>query len=198
MQFIKLILSVFLLLTFWACTPAEDEQADHADHMEHADHTDGDGHLDHADDMSMSEGEAMMQDEVIDLPTEQQQQIIEQYLALKDALVQSDAEMAAKNAGELAKSTGGQQADVLENLREAAVLLADTDDLEVQREYFERISGKVYILAKANPDHPPLYRQYCPMAFDNTGAYWLAAEEEINNPYFGDKMLRCGEVEEEI
>ena len=38
-----------------------------------------------------------------------------------------------------------------------------------------------------------IYYQYCPMARDNKGAYWLSAVEEIKNPYFGDAMLTCGE-----
>jgi len=43
-----------------------------------------------------------------------------------------------------------------------------------------------------------LYLEYCPMANNNTGAYWLSNEKEIKNPYFGDKMLKCGSVKEMI
>jgi hypothetical protein len=32
------------------------------------------------------------------------------------------------------------------------------------------------------------------MAFDNKGAHWLSNNPEIKNPYFGKKMLECGEV----
>jgi Cu(I)/Ag(I) efflux system membrane fusion protein len=39
-----------------------------------------------------------------------------------------------------------------------------------------------------------VYKEYCPMAFDNKGAYWLSESEEIRNPYFGKSMLTCGEV----
>ncbi len=44
----------------------------------------------------------------------------------------------------------------------------------------------------------PLYLQFCPMAFGNKGATWLASSEEINNPYFGTMMLNCGEVRRQI
>ena len=57
---------------------------------------------------------------------------------------------------------------------------------------------EMYEVVKANNNETPLYKQYCPMAFNNQGAYWLAAEEEVNNPYFGDLMLHCGSVEEVI
>jgi len=40
----------------------------------------------------------------------------------------------------------------------------------------------------------PLYVEYCPMAFENEGATWLSRESNIANPYFGDKMLRCGSI----
>lgn len=136
--------------------------------------------------------------EVVDLPPEQMEQLVEKYLDLKNALVQSDPALSSTAAEELVKATGGRQDAVLDNLRETTSMISNTEDLAKQREYFERISGRMYILVKADSDHPTLYRQYCPMAFDNQGAYWLAAEQEINNPYFGDKMLRCGSVEEEL
>ena len=39
---------------------------------------------------------------------------------------------------------------------------------------------------------------FCPMAFDFAGAHWLQDHEQIDNPYFGAKMLRCGEVREDF
>ena len=43
-----------------------------------------------------------------------------------------------------------------------------------------------------------IYKQYCPMAFNNEGAYWLSESKDIMNPYFGDRMLKCGRVDAEI
>jgi membrane fusion protein, copper/silver efflux system len=39
-----------------------------------------------------------------------------------------------------------------------------------------------------------LYRAHCPMAFGNQGADWLQADRAIANPYFGARMLTCGEI----
>ena len=39
-----------------------------------------------------------------------------------------------------------------------------------------------------------VYKDYCPMAFGDEGAYWLSEKKEILNPYFGASMLTCGEV----
>ncbi|HSC55211.1 MAG TPA: DUF3347 domain-containing protein [Phnomibacter sp.] len=43
-----------------------------------------------------------------------------------------------------------------------------------------------------------VYQQFCPMAFDNSGANWLSTTAEIRNPYFGDKMLECGELKDSL
>jgi Cu(I)/Ag(I) efflux system membrane fusion protein len=36
------------------------------------------------------------------------------------------------------------------------------------------------------------------MAKGNQGADWLSTEEQIRNPYFGDKMMKCGTVKLEL
>ncbi len=41
-----------------------------------------------------------------------------------------------------------------------------------------------------------MYAAYCPMAFDFEGAKWIQRGTEINNPYFGSEMLRCGDIQE--
>jgi membrane fusion protein, copper/silver efflux system len=42
--------------------------------------------------------------------------------------------------------------------------------------------------------HHKATHQHCPMADNDKGADWLSSEKEIMNPYFGESMLRCGEV----
>ena len=44
----------------------------------------------------------------------------------------------------------------------------------------------------------PVYRLRCPMAFDGRGAWWLQADRETRNPYFGAAMPECGDVVETI
>jgi Cu(I)/Ag(I) efflux system membrane fusion protein len=45
---------------------------------------------------------------------------------------------------------------------------------------------------------PTLYVQKCPMANNNKGAVWLSREKDIRNPYYGEQMMTCGSVIEEI
>ncbi|MCB0270443.1 MAG: DUF3347 domain-containing protein, partial [Calditrichaeota bacterium] len=42
----------------------------------------------------------------------------------------------------------------------------------------------------------PVIRFFCPMAFDDKGAFWLQNREGVENPYFGSGMYRCGEQTE--
>ena len=43
-----------------------------------------------------------------------------------------------------------------------------------------------------------VYNQFCPMANDNQGAYWLSNDKNVLNPYFGSAMLACGSVKQVI
>ena len=37
-----------------------------------------------------------------------------------------------------------------------------------------------------------LIKFYCPMAFDNKGAFWVQDDEEIGNHTLAQKMINCG------
>lgn len=125
-------------------------------------------------------------------------QIITGYLKIKDALVNTDAKKAAYAAEEILFNLEQNDSKVVNQLLEEVQLIAKTKDVQEQRIYFEGLSSNIYTLAKNTQTEIDLYQQYCPMAFDNTGAYWVSDNEKVFNPYFGDKMLRCGKVTEVI
>ena len=88
---------------------------------------------------------------------------------------------------------------LIQKLKEDSKLITAATESEVQRTHFSTLSDNLYeLVSKSSSNKTVLYRQHCPMAFDNKGANWLSAEEEIKNPYFGDKMLSCGKVTETI
>jgi Cu(I)/Ag(I) efflux system membrane fusion protein len=73
------------------------------------------------------------------------------------------------------------------------------EDLVHQRKQFQIISDKIIeMVRKFNKVNGRLFVQFCPMADNNKGAYWLSKEEKVINPYFGDAMLTCGEVKQII
>lgn len=125
-------------------------------------------------------------------------EVVGLYLKLKDALVASDASEARQAAKNLADQLEKSRRELSDMLLEDTRALVNTDDLKAQREHFRAISQNLYQMLKVNDTEQDLYRQYCPMAFDGEGAYWISSSEEIRNPYFGDKMLKCGRVEEEL
>ena len=135
--------------------------------------------------------------------------LIEGYLGVHAALAKDDAAAAAKSATKaftaLAKVdmglvTGKDHVDwmkhegVLKSLLEA---IAGANKIEPSRVTFALLSEQVAaLLTRFGVPEGKLYKAWCPMAFDNRGASWIQNKEEINNPYFGETMLHCGEVKE--
>jgi Cu(I)/Ag(I) efflux system membrane fusion protein len=141
------------------------------------------------------------------LPQEPAQTTINSYLQLKGALVASNPEQAQKFAGQqlqLLQGIGLELSDpngqrLLSEMAELLEFIVNSKDLEVHRTYFKPLSEKMIVFAGSLKDpEATLYVQHCPMADDNKGADWLSLEEVIANPYYGDKMLRCGKVVEKI
>ena len=124
--------------------------------------------------------------------------IIKAYLILIDDLVETNAKKARESAKQFIEAIKDLKAEVIEPMRKAAENIAKTDDIELQRVNFEVISDNLYIYAQKEDMGIKLYRQNCPMAFKNKGASWLSGERKIMNPYFGDKMLHCGTIEDEL
>lgn len=71
------------------------------------------------------------------------------------------------------------------------------EDVDKVRAEFEDLSTTMleFVEAFGHVEEAALARAYCPMAFSNKGAAWLQAGDKIANPYFGHKMLRCGEIQ---
>jgi Cu(I)/Ag(I) efflux system membrane fusion protein len=81
---------------------------------------------------------------------------------------------------------------------EAKALVAEPN-LEAKRKSFQMISDNMFDLVRTvHFDKEVVYHQFCPMAFNDAGAYWLSQSADIKNPYFGKKMLTCGEVKDSI
>lgn len=72
-------------------------------------------------------------------------------------------------------------------------------DIEERRKSFQIVSEQLYDLIRTvKYDRAVVYHQYCPMAFNDAGAFWLSNSSDIRNPYLPKKMLICGEVKDSI
>jgi len=47
-------------------------------------------------------------------------------------------------------------------------------------------------------DDDPYYLTFCPMAQKGNGAYWLQRQNVVWNSFYGESMLRCGEIKQEL
>jgi|APTNR8051073442_1049403.scaffolds.fasta_scaffold00001_74 hypothetical protein len=134
-----------------------------------------------------------------------QQTILQDYLAVKDALVASKSDLAIQGAQKLTKSIQSldaaslppgekklfnQQKPTLVKLTEA---IASENDIEKQRGKFAELSVILWPIVKdSSTIDQPLFYDYCPMK----KMYWISAEEAIKNPYYGSRMLTCGSISE--
>jgi len=122
--------------------------------------------------------------------------IFDQYLQVQEALVNTDA---ARTAAESAKLEALlKEANADEATQTAIAAISTSEDIKVQRQHFETLSSGIESMMEGSLKSGTLYKQYCPMAFNNKGAYWISSSKDILNPYFGDKMLKCGRVDSEV
>jgi Cu(I)/Ag(I) efflux system membrane fusion protein len=135
------------------------------------------------------------------------------YFDMKDAFVKSDTGLVNRNAGIFVTSLGALKADDIkadkaivdlttqlkDNLIAETNTLISAKDIESKRKHFQVVSDGMFdLLRTIGYRGSKVYQQYCPMAFNNSGAAWLSNTTEIFNPYFGDKMLHCGDVRDSV
>jgi Cu(I)/Ag(I) efflux system membrane fusion protein len=137
--------------------------------------------------------------------------VIDQYILLKNAFVKSDFEKvkeAAQNVlGSLKKIktellTGDghvQWMDVSVKLNDQIKKIIYAGGLEEARITFSDFSDEMYKTVKIfGLTGKTVYYQFCPMAENGKGAFWLSETKDIRNPYYGDSMLTCGETRETL
>lgn len=89
---------------------------------------------------------------------------------------------------------------MLAKFKDSSRKISEAQSLEQARAGFEPLSETLYAALKqfGAGGAQPVYRYFCPMAFDNKGAYWLQNKQGVENPYFGAMMFRCGEEVERL
>ena len=137
--------------------------------------------------------------------------VYDQYIILKNAFVQSD-EKTVKQAAQkvqqalskvemklLSGDSHIQWMDISGNLDKQIKQIVSSGVLEEQRVVFSGFSDQFYIAIKTfGLMGKTIYYQFCPMANNGKGAYWLSENKVIRNPYFGEKMIDCGETKETL
>lgn len=135
-------------------------------------------------------------------PTEQ---IVEDYLKVKNALTRDDSGNAAVLANNMKynldvikssspdKKAAAEYAKLVKEIRENTSYVGDfPGGISEQREYFAKLSKNMYDFIKTYGTTQVLYQDYCPMYENGKSGYWISETKDVVNPYFGAEMLHCG------
>lgn len=123
--------------------------------------------------------------------------VYQEYLKLNLALVESNEEEAKIAANNLELGAKELSNGVVIGANAAKITEAST--IKEQRAAFSELSNALIVMVKETGlTSGEVYIDYCPMALNDAGGYWLSSEKGIKNPYFGDSMLTCGETKETL
>ena len=138
--------------------------------------------------------------------------VLSAYYGVKDALTTDNAQLAATNAKAMkaalskidTKSWTAKDRNMYEPLAKkmetgAGSIGDNAAKIAEQRNQFESLSTNLFSVTKAlKVNSEAAYWQFCPMANEGKGAYWLSKENKVKNPYYGKSMLTCGSVKETL
>ena len=179
-------------------------------------HNHGGGNAENMKDMEMSEMKPEIMIDKATIPVvfkKQLGQTIKSYLSLKEKLVKDDSNIQPEVKAIQNSLTKVDMYLVMEDahnvwmkslksLNKDLRLMSYAVNITEQRAIFltisQALSEAAQKLGVEMDGDQTLYLEFCPMADNNHGGFWLSTEKEIRNPYFGDAMLTCGEVKEEI
>jgi hypothetical protein len=120
--------------------------------------------------------------------------VYQHYIHLTTALINNDVAEAKISANAIeagSKFIAGASA-----IASAAEKIMAAPDIDAQRTSYSGMSKDMAeLIKKEGLSAGALYVAFCPMAFNDKGAAWISISREIRNPYFGEKMLSCGEVQ---
>ena len=195
---------VFATLTVASCKDAKKEQNNEEEHQSEMSTEENHSEMNHDNSDGHHDGEKK---EMAMNGNGASQVILNDYFNLKDALVSDDNAKAKELGATLAKSLenldvtkyGDAQKTELNEIIEDAVEHAEhisESPMEHQREHFKILSKDLTDMVAITGTANTLYEQFCPM-YDG-GSSWLSRSEEVLNPYYGSKMLKCGKVQKEI
>ena len=139
--------------------------------------------------------------------------VVDQYIILKNDLTKDDAAAAKMQTKNLKVAL--EKVDMILLLGDAHNVwmkaltkitknvesIHSNNNIEVQRKAFgllgKNLADVIDMLGVIMPENRTVYLEFCPMADDNKGSFWLSYDKKISNPFFGKAMLTCGEIKKE-
>jgi Cu(I)/Ag(I) efflux system membrane fusion protein len=137
--------------------------------------------------------------------------VFNDYIKLKDALVKDDSNNVVGQSKKLLDNLSKVDMKLLSDtkahnhwmslekeIKASAFSILKTSNIKEQRNHFKHLSSHLINVLQLFGVNEKVFVEFCPMADNNKGAYWLSKEEKVINPYFGEAMLTCGEVKQVI
>ncbi len=138
--------------------------------------------------------------------------VVNVYLKMKDGFVATDENQVEKYAKlvllelkkvdmkQLKGDAHNEWMKLLKPIKDNLNGIINMNGIEMKRSHFSIVSNKITeaIEKLGIKMNEPIYLEFCPMAFNNKGGFWISADKKIKNPYFGDKMMTCGKVKKEF
>ena len=137
--------------------------------------------------------------------------VFDDYIKLKDAFVKEDSNNVIIESKRLLDKLSKVEMKLVtdkeaqkhwmsleKEIKIAATSILNTAKIKRQRNNFKSLSLGLTNAIEVFGINEKVYHQFCPMADNNNGAFWLSKEKKVINPYFGSVMLNCGEVKQVI
>ena len=137
--------------------------------------------------------------------------VVDTYIKLKDALADDDTATAQIEAVKVKESlekvdmlllmgdAHNEWMKALKPTKKQVDIIINSREIGTQRAAFLILSKDLSDAVKTfgiDTGGKPVYLEFCPMADDNNGGFWLSYDKKIKNPFFGKEMSTCGEVKE--
>lgn len=138
--------------------------------------------------------------------------VYDSYFEVQMALANDDLEASKEAAKKLEQANQGVEMGLFKDdahtawmkltttVAKEAGRLAAAESFEAARDAFFFLSDAMIELHKqfGHTDARSYYLTFCPMARDGKGAYWLQTVDTVWNSFYGDQMLRCGEIKDTL
>lgn len=137
--------------------------------------------------------------------------ILDNYLAMKDALVDGNGKKAASSGKLLFDALGKfdftsqssskqkELKDIMDDAKENAEHISVSGSkIDHQREHFDLLGGDIKDLIAIIGADRTLYQLFCSRYNNNKGGKWLSTTNKDKNPFFGDENMNCAKVLVEI
>ena len=136
---------------------------------------------------------------------------INSYFEIKNALAEDNVKLAQLKGDELLKNLDLIDMSLVKSdahifwmslntsVKKSNNEIISASSIEEARISFDDLSIDMIKAVKAfGLNEGTHYVHFCPMAFDDTGAFWLSKTPTVKNPYFGSQMLKCGVIKDTI